>query len=77
MVFVRPGDGVKVHGRAAAAQMAVQSLGVNFWPTYYSGRMVSLIIVGGVSSSADSSISTLTYWLVALGITEPQFRRPV
>jgi hypothetical protein len=34
------GGAVKDEGRALAVHMAVQSLGVNFWPTYYRLREV-------------------------------------
>lgn len=34
------GGTVKDVGRALAVHMAVQSLGVNFWPTYYKWRDV-------------------------------------
>ena len=40
IVGVMLGGVVKDVGRALAAHMAVQSLGVNFWPTYYKYRIV-------------------------------------
>ena len=41
------GGAVKDVGRALAVHMAVQSLGVNFWPTYYKWRDVRYCLLVG------------------------------